>query len=206
MPSSSGADPLPSVRPTPLRLASAAGPPDAEREALTRVAAAAAGAHRLDDVLELVAEEARRAVGSSSLSVSRWDRERDALHTLINVGELGPGEERYPEDEHYPLAENPLVKRMLQQGQPYFNAVDDPTADPAAVALLRAVGKDSDVAVPIIVEGETWGEVWAATSPGQPRFQATDVRFLARSPPGWRRCWGARSCSRASPSWPTRTR
>ena len=179
MPSSSGADPLPSVRPTPLRLASADGPPDAEREALTRVAAAAAGAHRLEDVLELVAEEARRAVGSSSLSVSRWDRERDALHTLINVGELGPGEDRYPEDELYPLAENPLVKRMLQQGQPYFNAVDDPSADPAAVALLRSLGKESDVAVPIIVDGQTWGEVWTATSPGQPRFQAADVRFLS---------------------------
>ena len=38
-----------------------------------------------------MAEEARRAIGAASLSVSRWDRERDALVTLINVGELGPG-------------------------------------------------------------------------------------------------------------------
>src|SRR5215210_1934407 len=175
-----GAAPLPSSRPAALSLAvDDRSRPDAEHEALTRVAAAAAGAHRLDDVLELVAEEARRAIGAASLSVSRWDRERDALVTLINVGELGPGEQRFPEGEQYLLADNPLVKRMLMQGQPYFNAVDDPTADPAAVELLRAVDKDSDVAVPILVEGETWGEVWAATSPGQPRFQATDVRFLS---------------------------
>ncbi len=108
--------PCSSLRRTPLRLASADAPPDAEREALTRVAAAAAGAHRLEDVLELVAEEARRAVGSASLSVSRWDRERDALHTLINVGELGPGEERYPEDELYPLAEQPAGEAHAPAG------------------------------------------------------------------------------------------
>jgi diguanylate cyclase (GGDEF)-like protein len=174
---SPGAEPLPS-QPVRLRRAST-GHPDAERAALTRVAAAAAGAHRLEDVLELVAEEARRAIGAASLSVSRWDRERDALMTLINVGELGPGERRFPEREAYPLADNPLVKRMLKEGQPYFNAVDDPSADPAAVELLRAVDKESDVAVPIVVDGETWGEVWAATSHGQPRFQATDVRFLS---------------------------
>ncbi len=179
MPVPHGADPMPSSRTPVLRLASSGPPPDAEREALTRVAAAAAGAHRLDDVLELVAEEARRAIGAASLSVSRWDRERDALVTLINVGELGPGEERFPEEELYPLAANPLVKRMLNEGQPYFNAVDDPAADPAAVELLRTVDKESDVAVPIVVEGETWGEVWAATSHGQPRFQAADVRFLS---------------------------
>src|SRR5918995_1288000 len=118
MPVPHGADPLPSSRSPVLRLASSGPAPDAEREALTRVAAAAAGAHRLDDVLELVAEEARRAIGAASLAVSRWDRERDALVTLINVGELGPGEVRFPEEELYPLAVNPLVKRMLNQGQP----------------------------------------------------------------------------------------
>ena len=47
------------------------------------------------------------------------------------------------------------------------------------MALLRSLGKESDVAVPIIVDGQTWGEVWTATSPGQPRFQAADVRFLS---------------------------
>lgn len=169
---------MPALRPA-LRLAGQPAPHDAEREALTRVAAAAAGAHRLDDVLELVAEEALRATGAASLSVSRWDRERQALRTLINVGALGPGEVRYPDEEWYPLSEHPLAKRMLNQGQPYFNAVDDPAAHPAEVALLRSLGKDSSIAVPIVVEGRTWGEVWATSAPGQPRFQATDVRFLS---------------------------
>src|SRR4051812_41266505 len=151
---------------------------DSEREALVRVAAAAAGAHDLEEVLELAAEEALKAIGAASLAVSRWDREERLLRTLINVGDLGPGEERFPRDEAYAIDEHPLLERMLQQGQPYFNAVDDPSADPAAVRILRGLNKESDVAVPIVAEGEIWGEVWASTSTGQPHFRGTDVRFL----------------------------
>ncbi|HEY1357156.1 MAG TPA: HD domain-containing phosphohydrolase [Thermoleophilaceae bacterium] len=151
---------------------------ESERQALVRVAAAAAGAHDLEEVLELAAEEALRAIGAASLSVSRWDREEEALRTLINVGELGPGEERFPADETYAIATHPQLARMLQQGQPYFNAVDDPSSDPAAVRILRQLNKESDVAVPIVAEGEIWGEVWASTSSGQPHFRGTDVRFL----------------------------
>ena len=143
---------------------------DGERQALVRVAAAAAGAHDLEEVLELAAEEALRAVGAASLSVSRWDREESLLRTLINVGELGPGEERFPRDESYAIVEHPQLERMLEQGQPYFNAVDDPAADPAAVRILRSLAKESDVGVPIVAEGEIWGEVWASTAAGQPAF------------------------------------
>ena len=151
---------------------------DGERQALVRVAAAAAGAHDLGEVLELAAEEALREVGAASLSVSRWDRAKGVLRTLINVGDLGPGEERFPRNETYGIDSHPQLRRMLEHGQPYFNAVDDPASDAAAVRILRALEKESDVAVPIVAEGEIWGEVWAATAAGQPRFRGTDVRFL----------------------------
>ena len=149
-----------------------------EHDALLRVAAAAAGAHDLNEVLELTAEEARVAIGAASLAISRWDRGTNMLRTLINVGELSPGEERFPEREDYDVAKTPKLRGLLMQGQPYFNAVDDPSAEPGAVRALSELGKDSEVAVPIVVEAESWGEVWAATAPGRPRFRATDVRFL----------------------------
>jgi diguanylate cyclase (GGDEF)-like protein len=149
-----------------------------EHDALLRVAAAAAGAHGLDEVLEPTAEEARLAIGAESLAISRWERDANVLRTLINVGDLGPGAERYPKDEVYEVAETPNLQKLLLHGQPYFNAVDDPAADPTSVAQLVALQKDSEVAVPIVVEAESWGEVWAATAPGQSRFRAADVRFL----------------------------
>jgi diguanylate cyclase (GGDEF)-like protein len=129
-------------------------------------------------VLELAAEEARRALGAASLAVSRWERDKGVVRTLINVGDLGPEEERYPEDETYPVTAGSVVERLVLHGQPYFNSVGDPAADQESVELLKRLGKDSEVAVPIVVEAETWGEVWAATVGGDRRFRASDVRFL----------------------------
>ena len=142
------------------------------------MAAAAAGTHDLDQVLEVAAEEARAAIGAASLSVSRWDRDGAALRTMINVGALGPGEERWPDGEIYPLGEDLSGMRLLTEGVPYFNAVDDPGVDPWCAARLRRLGKESEVGVPIVVEGEPWGEVYATTAPGEPRFRGEDVRFL----------------------------
>jgi len=153
-------------------------PAGSEGQALLRVAAAAAGAHDLDQVLEVAAEEARAAIDAASLSVSRWERDGARLRTIINVGTLGPGEERYPAGEVYPLGEDQSARRLLQDGVPYFNAIDDPRVDPWCAARLRRLGKESEVGVPILVEGEAWGEVYATTAPGEPRFRGEDVRFL----------------------------
>jgi GGDEF domain-containing protein len=149
-----------------------------EREALMRIAAATADAYRLEDVMQQAAEAALAVTGAASMSISRWEPDREAMRTLINVGRLGPGEERFPADEVYPLAEHPLVAKLLLDGEPYRTAVDDPDASPAAVAVLKALGKESDVGVPILLDGEVWGEVWAATVAGAPRFDAGDARFL----------------------------
>lgn len=149
-----------------------------EIAALMRVSAAAADAYRLEDVMEQAAEAALEVTGASSLSISRWERERDALRTLINVGELGPGEERFPDSERYPLSEYPIVARLLEEGRPYHSTVDDPEAPSMAVDLLRTYGKESEIAVPIFLDGAVWGEVWASTRPGSRRFDGSDVRFL----------------------------
>ncbi len=142
------------------------------------MAAAAAGTHDLEEVLEVAAEEARAALNAASLSVSRWERETGVLRTIINVGALGPGEARYPDEEIYLLGEDRAGDRLLREGVAYFNAVDDTGVDPWNAARLRRLGKESEVGVPIMVEGDAWGEVYATTAPGQPRFRGEDVRFL----------------------------
>jgi diguanylate cyclase (GGDEF)-like protein len=149
-----------------------------EAAALTRVSAAAADAYRLEDVMEQAAEAAREVTGAASLSISRWERESDTMRTLINVGALGDGEDRLPLDETYRLADYPLASRLLREGKPYCVAVDDHDAPPVEIELLRELGKESAVAVSIVLDGSVWGEVWATTAPGQRRFDDGDIRFL----------------------------
>jgi diguanylate cyclase (GGDEF)-like protein len=140
------------------------------------VAAAAGAATRLEDVLELAAERALEALGCASLSISRW--EAGWIVTLVNVGRLGPGEERFPADERYPLEEYPTTARVLASGGMTLARVDDPATDAPHRELLRRLEKESSLAVPIVNEGKTWGELWAASEKGQPLLTERDGLFL----------------------------
>ncbi len=149
-----------------------------EREALLRVVTAASAANELEEILELVAEEARAATGAASLSVSRFEDELRRYRVLINVGEIGPDVERFPADEVYDVAAYPRLREMAATGRPYFSSVDDPYAGAETIAMLRRNDKTSDLSVAIDVEGRRWGGIWATTAAGDPIFQSRDLGFL----------------------------
>jgi diguanylate cyclase (GGDEF)-like protein len=151
---------------------------DAQLRALIDVAAVAAGAYRLEEVLELAAERSLEALGGSSLAISRWERETGIVRTLVNVGELGPGEERFPKDETYSVHDYPSMERAMREGKSSLAAVDDPNCDPAQRELLKRLGKESSLSVPMIIHGETWGELEVMTAPGRPRVTHDDETFL----------------------------
>jgi diguanylate cyclase (GGDEF)-like protein len=144
--------------------------------ALVDVAAAAGAAHRLEDVLELAAERALEALGCASLSIGRW--EAGWIVTLVNVGRLGPGEERLPADERYPLDQFPTTARVLSGAGMMVASVDDPDTDQAHRDLLRRLQKESSVTVPVVIEGTTWGELWATSDNREPRLSERDGLFL----------------------------
>ena len=151
---------------------------DAQLRALIDVAAAAAGAHRLQDVLELAAERALEALGGASLSISRWDDETRILRTLVNVGELAPQEERFPANEVYSVEDYPGLTRLMGEEGFSIAAIDDPDVDPALRDLLAELGKEACLSVKMILDGKAWGELEVFTAPGQPRLSEKDVGFL----------------------------
>jgi diguanylate cyclase (GGDEF)-like protein len=149
-----------------------------ELHALISIASAVAAAHRLEDVVEVAAEEAMAAVGAASLSISRWESDRRALRTLVNVGDLGPAEERRPAEEVYRLEHDDLLRGLLERGESYVTSLDDPDIIPIERELLLSVGKHHAVAVAIQFAGEPWGELWATRRAADPEFGDRDVRFL----------------------------
>jgi diguanylate cyclase (GGDEF)-like protein len=170
-------DGRPAPHALPLR-ADRAAQPESELRALIAVAGAVAAAHRLEDVLEVVAEETRRVVGASSVSISRWEREHDRVRTLINVGELGPGELRFPTEETYALADYPLVARLLRDGDSYVVSRGDRDLAPQDRQLLDALDKGSYIGVPVIFDGRTWGKLEAFANVGAVPFTRRHVPFL----------------------------
>jgi diguanylate cyclase (GGDEF)-like protein len=168
----------------PLPPAPASTPPDVALfddlpvlRGLLRISQAVSRANYFDEVLEVIADEACATLHAASLSISRWERDAGILRTLINVGDLGPGEVRWPQDECYTIADDRHTMQLLQYGHSYVSSVDDPDAHPAATALLRRLGKTVEMAVPIMHDDVMWGELWA-TGAGTSRFSAEDVQLL----------------------------
>lgn len=130
-----------------------------------------------DDLVEAVAETSRDLLGADSLSISKMDGDGASIATLINVGDLGPGEERRPAHEVYRVVDLPQTLAFLRgEDMPtWVTDVDDPDAEPQELALLDSLGKASSLKTPIRLAGEMWGELWASRSHASPRFDDGDV-------------------------------
>lgn len=145
--------------------------------ALVRLAALITGSPETTDLMETVAETALGLLGADSVSISVLDDDGTTLRTLINVGSLGPGEQRWPVHETYQVADFPdtlgfLVHRPVGR---VATVVNDPLAEPAEVALLRSLGKSSSLKTPIILDAHMWGELWASRGSAAPAFTEHDA-------------------------------
>jgi diguanylate cyclase (GGDEF)-like protein len=129
------------------------------------------------DVALLMAEHLARAVGAEQAQISDWDRPNDRLRTLGCY----PAELRSTIADYYPLDGYPETKRVLTEGAITVLDAEDPAADPAEAALLRAEGMRGLVMLPLIVKGEAIGlvELTSCSRPTSDPGQITLARTMA---------------------------
>ncbi|NGO68889.1 GGDEF domain-containing protein [Streptomyces boncukensis] len=128
------------------------------------------------------ARGALEALGGSFAAVSRWERGRGRLRVLANAGELAGGEERFPDDESYPVHDFPEITEFLHEewarcGEPpaWVETLDGPPS--GRIAALRRRGRGSCVVAPLVLHGRAWGELYVARGVGEPVFAPGDARF-----------------------------
>lgn len=129
-------------------------------------------------VIEVASEGARLSLNAASVSVSRYDASDGALHTLINVGELAPSEQRWPEDEIYPVTRWPELQEVIEYGATRTDSVDDPHCDPRERELLARLDKGCSVTAAVIVDDAVWGEFYATRHVGHPPFGDRSVNYV----------------------------
>jgi diguanylate cyclase (GGDEF)-like protein len=129
----------------------------------------------LGELLPLAAELARETLQANSASVSRLEHDRGLLRVLHNAGELAAWEENDPLDETYALADFPLLAATTETAAPWFGDRGDPQTGDSHHALLRAMGMQSSISLPVIVGSTVWGEVGAARSAERPSFSPGDM-------------------------------
>ena len=100
------------------------------------------------------------------------------IRTLLNVGQLGPDEERWPEDETYDLSYSPYLGLVLEEHRTWTASLDDPDSPEGEKDLLRRLGKASSLGSPVIVDGQLWGEFYATRPVGEDPFDDRDVAYI----------------------------
>ena len=146
-------------------------------QSLATMAHLLAQKHVLNDLLETAAEHACEALGAATVSVSRLVPSGDVVETLVNVGDLGGDEKRWPDDETYEIWGDRGLMSVILDRTTVVESVDDEQADERERALLRRLGKGCSLTSPIMVDGQAWGEVYVTRLVGAPVFDRDAVAY-----------------------------
>jgi diguanylate cyclase (GGDEF)-like protein len=170
--------------------------PDVRLQAVVELAHDMAGALTPLEAVRAAAVRATAALGATMAAVSVWDRESGRLRVLANYGDLAAGEEEFPEDESYPVADFPEIVTYLDEHwttgrlpRAWVQTVEDPQpqgghAHPEAGAFcmqraagLRRRGRACCLVAPIVLHGQAWGELYLARTAGLPVFADADADY-----------------------------
>ena len=169
---------LPQVRPD--------RPLEAELRALIAVSRAVAAAHRLEEVLEIVRQQALAVLRAASISIDRWDPAlrrweplaADAGGDRAPASAAADGAAPEAVDGRGDAPPTGLAARLVNEGRPFVVSLDDPHLAGDDAAVLERLGKGSMVSAPILVEGRVWGRLDAFAERGRPPFTPDHLRFV----------------------------
>jgi diguanylate cyclase (GGDEF)-like protein len=107
------------------------------------------------EVADLMARHLALALGVDECAISYWDRDEARV---VSLGYYPPiaAEELEP---FFEVAGYPQTQRVLERQQMAIVDVDDPTADPAEVELLRRDGNRALAMLPLVAKGQSIGLV-----------------------------------------------
>jgi signal transduction histidine kinase len=133
-----------------------------EQAALRRVATMVAEGASQHDVFEAVAEEVGRLLPVSSAVMGRFDTDG----TVTAVASWSRTEVAFPTGTRWPKEGTNLAARVFETGRSALIEDFSAATDPIGVAT-REAGITSAVGSPIVVEGDLWGVMTAASTEGR---------------------------------------
>jgi diguanylate cyclase (GGDEF)-like protein len=111
---------------------------------------------------------AAELTGATAAEISTYDRERDAVVTLV--------EESNGSDEVFALEDFPATRRVIETQEPVQIRVGNSADDPRERALLEEHGRASLLMLPLVARGEAIGLMELSDSHDR-AWDDTDVHF-----------------------------
>ncbi len=150
---------------------------DSPVEALVSIGATVRAVSRMPDVLQVIGDQALRALEATTVTISRVGHDRSHSHVLLNVGKLSDSAETFPAQELHDSDDRPGFDLLLQ-GQGYLRSVDEGLSDDPTTASLHARGRRSEAAWPITIGQDVWGIVEATTEAAARNLDHDDLATL----------------------------
>ena len=144
-------------------------------QALLELSRALSSSLDLRDVLLELLDRVARLTGATGTAVSRWDRDRGVLVTLVHHSH-GTNSLAEEGDEDYTLTAYPATAAVLDTQQPRQIRLSNPRDDPAEREMLRKLGFGSLLMLALVVRGETIGLMEIADVRDR-SFTPQDVEF-----------------------------
>ena len=145
----------------------------ARLKAAARVRAAIERHSGLLEVSAAVAEEIQDLFVADTCGITLLDAY--GYRDLVNVGELAPEHDRFPEPRWYPAAQFPLATRMLVEGGGYLSSSASSALYQEFLAMWPQHPEGSFLGVPVMAAGEVRGELYLARAAALPAFTLEDV-------------------------------
>jgi signal transduction histidine kinase len=146
-----------------------------EQAALRRVATLVARGEPPAAVFTAVLEEVGRLLPVDLANMCRYGPDR----TETFIATWGTAGERFPVGSRWPLEGHNLAAVVFDTGHPArLDRYDDSPSGPLEAAA-RGAGIRSAVGAPIIVEGDLWGAIFAASTLRQPLPTDTEARLAS---------------------------
>lgn len=141
--------------------------------AAAKVREAIASHDGLLGVSEAVAETLQELFVANACSITLTDER--GYRDLVNVGELDPGDVRFPTREPYSAIQFPLSTSMLLSGGGYLSASTTSDIYQEFQAMWSGMPGGSFLGVPVFAAGQLRGELYLARQAGDPVFTSEDV-------------------------------
>lgn len=144
-------------------------------EALTSIGAAIHAADRVDELVSLIAGHVRRALHAGTVGVMAFDPTEKGLRVVAQVGDLAAataGPETIHRLTFFPPAS------VVRTGAVHAFSRSDLAPGTVEARYLDTVDAESEIGVPLDVDGRRWGVLWARTERGAHELGTRDLATM----------------------------
>jgi PAS domain S-box-containing protein len=129
----------------------------------------------VDEVLQATSRQITTALSAEGCTISRWDRDQDILITRLDYASEFDLWRPEPPGTTYHLDDYPSTRQVLESRRPCTARLSDPDADPAEVALMRQLGIQSLLMVPLVVRDQAIGLLEIQEARTEREYTSTEI-------------------------------